>query len=100
MAEFTPKDGPFRRADISRNSKDRANRNVAKALEAEYGLDPTALTCDFGTPEMAEGLGIDPQAWTEAQHTPGAAASPPEASEPTKGKRTNGADPTPGMPGA
>ena len=98
MKEFTPKDGPFRKADVSRNSKDRGNRTVSEALEAEYGLDPTALDCDFGTPEHAEGLGIDPM--DHQMQGDGSNMSPPEASGPTMGKRTSGADPTPGMPGA
>lgn len=97
MAELMPK-GPFRKADISRNNDAWANRNVSKDLEAEYGLDPTALTCDFGTPEFAEGLGVDPmdrQMQGEFTNT-----NAPACDGPKVGKRTSGADPTPGMPGA
>lgn len=100
MPTFSPKDGPFREPDVSRNNKDRMAREVSKALEAEYGKDPTQESIDFGTPETAEGLTTDPMSYNAEMHTSGSAAQPSGDDGGITSKRTNGADPTPAKPGA
>lgn len=100
MPTFSPKDGPFRESDVSRNNKDRTNRTVAKLLEEEYGKDPTQESVDFGTPETAEGLTTDPMSYNAQMHTAGSAAQPSGDDGGITSKRTSGADPTPGKPGA